>query len=378
MPGCNSEMDSSSSTIMAAFGNPLLDLVISVTQEQEDEIVKKYGIQRHVGQEYDTIASGMYSFVSEWPGEITLSPGGCSLNTCRVIQWLQSGVQDKSAKHQTVFFGSVGKDDKQTLLTNLVQKDNVITRFAEFEDHPTGHCLALANNQERTLIANIGAANYYTLKHLVEHEELLFHSKNVSIIYVEGFFMSHSPEVTIYLAENCRKFNITFAFNLCGGYVCENKEYVQNVLKILPKIDLLFGNLAEFRLFTETARKYSLLSKNSLLEKIICKKFPVGDINKDLDDQNNRQLIFVTDGPRPVRVIDATKGIEMSIPVISIPSNKIKDTVGAGDSFIAGYLYGLLDKKSNLVSIKRGIYASYEMIKMEGTILPQHFPVLPN
>ena len=49
-----------------------------------------------------------------------------------------------------------------------------------------------------------------------------------------------------------QKHKITFVFNLCGEYVCEDITYVENVLAILPFIDILFGNLSEFEVFIDT------------------------------------------------------------------------------------------------------------------------------
>ena len=99
------------------------------------------------------------------------------------------------------------------------------------------------------------------------------------MIYVEGYFLSHSPEATMELARRVKKMfiklqknihclgfkksqpplfrfaqkhKITFVFNLCGEYVCEDITYVENVLAILPFIDILFGNLSEFEVFIDT------------------------------------------------------------------------------------------------------------------------------
>lgn len=49
-----------------------------------------------------------------------------------------------------------------------------------------------------------------------------------------------------------QKHHITFVFNLCGEYVCEDITYVENVLTILPFVDILFGNLSEFEVFIDT------------------------------------------------------------------------------------------------------------------------------
>ena len=54
------------------------------------------------------------------------------------------------------------------------------------------------------------------------------------------------------LCRFAQKHQKTFVFNLCGEYVCEDINYVQNVLAILPFVDILFGNLSEFEVFIDT------------------------------------------------------------------------------------------------------------------------------
>ena len=66
-------------------------------------------------------------------------------------------------------------------------------------------------------------------------------------IHCLGFKKSQPP-----LFRFAQKHKITFVFNLCGEYVCEDITYVENVLAILPFIDILFGNLSEFEVFIDT------------------------------------------------------------------------------------------------------------------------------
>ena len=42
-----------------SFGNPLLDMVVTMTAEEEADLVSRFGLQRDVGQEMDTWGSGL-------------------------------------------------------------------------------------------------------------------------------------------------------------------------------------------------------------------------------------------------------------------------------------------------------------------------------
>ena len=125
-------------------------------------------------------------------------------------------------------------------LTNSLKKDIFPLLYLQ-NIHPW--------NQERTLCANLGAANKYEVSDLEANKASL---RGTKAIYVEGYFLSHSFETTMELALFAQKHKITFVFNLCGEYVCEDITYVENVLKILPYVDIMFGNRSEFDVFINT------------------------------------------------------------------------------------------------------------------------------
>ncbi|XP_040575200.1 uncharacterized protein [Lepeophtheirus salmonis] len=337
-----------SAPILAAFGNPLLDFILRVNDEEEKDLVRKYDLSKHDAMELDTIQSGLFHDAMNWHGKITISPGGCSLNTCRVLQWLHS-----HRPGTVLFFGSVGKDEQHFNLKKLCVKDNISTRLREVEDSLTGHCIVLANGQERTLVANIGAANQYSLKHLIQHESLL---KDTPMIYVEGFFLNHSPKASNYLALLSNSSDKIFTFNLCGSYVCREKEYVENVMNIFPQINVLFGNAYEFEAFNNTSRQYGLKGIDFLQEEMEFSTLEgkEGECVGGGNISHSSHLVIITDGPRDIICLDLEKKKKLRVPVKRIPKDEIRDTVGAGDSFIAGYLYGIILGKTNRECIEHG------------------------
>ena len=168
--------------------------------------------------------------------EISYAGGGCALNSVRVFQWLSGD------KKRAVFLGGLGMDDNGDVLDNLVRNDGVLTSFALHKDLPTGHCIALVSGDETTLCANLGAAEKYEISDLWTKKNIAL-LKTIQVIYVEGYFMSHSFETTMELATFANLNDITFVFNLCGEYVCQDISYAENVLKILPFVKFIFGNL---------------------------------------------------------------------------------------------------------------------------------------
>ena len=70
--------------VIAAFGNPLLDIIVS---DEAGEMVQRLGLEADIAQEVDTLELGLLDMVRE-KEDIQYSGGGCALNTARVYQWL--------------------------------------------------------------------------------------------------------------------------------------------------------------------------------------------------------------------------------------------------------------------------------------------------
>ena len=118
----------------------------------------------------------------------------------------------------------------------------------------SGHCIALVQGDDRTLAANIGAAAKYREEDLQTEsaKTILF---SVKILYVEGFFLSHSPGVVRALCDICQENSVSLAFNLCGEYVCRNQGQFTK-----PAIRLQIINISRFViLFILNTIKYYVL-----------------------------------------------------------------------------------------------------------------------
>jgi len=364
------------SPVLAAFGNPLLDIIL---REDCAALVEKYGLARDIAQEMDTMANGLHQEVMQRT-DLEYSGGGCALNTARVFQWLSSSA------NSAVFLGGLGKDDGGTVLESLVRGDGVATAFAKQNDLPTGHCIALVEGSERTLVANLGSANKYSIDDLWagNNQALL---ENCKVIYVEGYFLSHSPEASMELARFAQKHNITFVFNLCGEYVCEDITYVENVLAILPFVDILFGNLSEFEVFIDTIEA-KLETSSIVIKNLRAMIRSEGVENLDMKIENicespvkskSRSLIaVVTEGCEPVQCYSIGERLKtISVGVPRLPPSSVKDTIGAGDSFIAGFIFVLLREGSLRSCIEYAIWTAQKMIQQVGVTLPNTRPEPP-
>lgn len=361
------------SPVLAAFGNPLLDIIV---RDGCETLVENYGLARDIQQEMDTVASGLYAEVIQRQ-DLEYSGGGCALNTVRVFQWLHSS--SRCPGPQAVFFGSLGKDTGGHVLESLVSGDGVRGGFARQADLPTGHCIALVEGVERTLVANLGAANRYSVSDLWAGDNRAV-LQGCKVIYVEGFFLSHSPEAGMELARFAQEKKITFVFNLCGEYVCEDIGYVENVLAILPFIDILFGNRSEFEVFLNTIES-KLKTSSTVIKNLRAMLREEGGGNIDLNIETicdspvrkkpRHLLCVVTEGCDPVHCYSIGDTLKkVSVPVAKLPSHSVQDTIGAGDSFIAGFLFLLLRDSCLRVCVEAAIWTAQTMIQQVGVTLP--------
>lgn len=358
--------------LLVAFGNPLLDTVATLESESEEaDIAQRFGIAPGVGQVFDIVGSGLRDAIRG--KRLKYSPGGCALNTCRVFSWLNQA--DRSAAEAT-FVGATGNDEPKRRLEDALRKEGLTAKFAIQEDHPTGHCVALVRGAERTLLAQPGAADHFGLADLDSSGILrtLKSSEDRIVVYVEGFFAIHSWDVTVRLAEVCsEKANCSFAFNLCGEFAFEATPcFAAGLFDLLPKVDAVFGNASELRKFAEIAVREGRPGAEPLLQDF--DKAPV--LKNGHENLSSTTTFVITDGPNAVRHFEFSRshcvGHSGAVKVERV--EKISDTIGAGDSFVAGYLSAQLKGKAVGDSIEEGIRAARIMLGQSGTTLPSSKP----
>jgi adenosine kinase len=83
-----------------------------------------------------------------------------------VAQWMLN----KHNKNATSFFGSVGKDAHGKKLKECAEKDGVNVHYLEHDDVATGTCAVCVVESERSLVANLSAANKFHHDHLEDEK----------------------------------------------------------------------------------------------------------------------------------------------------------------------------------------------------------------
>lgn len=330
--------------ILFGMCNPLLD----ISAEVPAELLTKYDVapatailaeEKHKPVYQDLVQNYNVEYIA----------GGSGQNVLRVYQWMIQ--QPNSA----TFVGCVGDDAFGKQLKESATKDGLNAQYLVDPAVPTGTCAVLVVGKERTLIANLAAANEYKHEHLLTDGIQQFVSK-AQYLYISGFFLTVSPESVMFVAKHAAEHNKMFMINLSAQFIVS--VFKDRLLSALPYTDFVFGNELEAQEFSkvmgyETDDVATIAEKLSLYEKV--------------NDKRQRVVVF-TQGADPVVI--AVNGKSHLVEVPKVPADLIKDTNGAGDSFVGGFLAALVKGKDLDESAKAGIYASSVVIQHSGCVYP--------
>ena len=250
--------------------------------------------------------------------------------------------------------GCVGKDHFGSELRKAAEADGLTVHYLEDEATPTGTCSVLLTWHNRSLVANLAAANNYKASHTRELIQNNFF-ETTKFFYITGFFLTVSPETIMLIAEYSMNTKKTFCMNLSAPFICQ--FFLDPLLKALEYVDLLFGNESEALALAESL-KWETKDIKEIALKIA--SFP--------KKTNSPRRVVITQGADPV--IFAENGTVTEYPVPVIPSTEIIDTNGGGDAFVGGFLSQLVQDKPIDSCINAGNYVAGIIIRRSGISFP--------
>lgn len=330
--------------ILLGCGNPLLDISAQVPEE----FFNKYDVKLNNAILCEDKHKPMYDeLVNSY--EVKYIAGGATQNAIRVAQWM---LQIPKA---TNFIGCVGKDKFGAQLKASAEADGVTTHYLEDEKTETGTCAVLIKDGERSLIANLAAANCYKKDHM-ESDTIKPIWEKAEFVYIAGFFLTVSPESINFIGEHCNTKKKTFAMNLAAPFICQIFKDV--LVKGLSYSDYVFGNESEADAFGKSMG-YEDCSVSAVAQKIC--ELPRADPSA------KPRICVITQGANPTIV--ACEGKVTEYPVPPLAKEKIVDANGAGDAFVGGFLAALINKKDIADCCAAGNYAASCILQVSGTEL---------
>lgn len=287
------------------IGNPLMDTITHVDFQVVQDLGAEPGSMNLV--DFNQLKS-----VLEKVENSIETPGGSCANTMRGLAWLLNNDDNFSFP---VYSGAVGKDQISVRLSRGLEDIGVQPSLSGKEGSATGISIILVTpDNERTMFTYLGACREYSVSDFPE--ELL--NRNPVWLHIAGYMWDteNQKDAVKHIVEKALSRHVKISFDLADPFVVD--RYREEFCNWLPgKIDLLFANRTELS---------SLTGLNGEDEEILEK---AGRFAETIVMKVGKKGCWVS-----------RKGYSIHFPCVDIAPPS--DTTGAGDSFAAGFLYGIV------------------------------------
>ncbi|QGY43957.1 adenosine kinase [Maribellus comscasis] len=313
---------SNNTPAVLGIGNALMDII---TQVEDDSLLQTFGLPRGSMTLVDAeLSQNIFNATLNNKKEVT--NGGSAANTMRCLASLGGNGG---------YIGKTGDDELGKIFKDEFTKKGIKTHMA-LSEKDTGRVMGLiSKDSERTMATYLGAAAELLPSDL--DSSLL---KGYRYFYMEGYLVQNHDLIKTGF-EMAKAQGLTTAIDLASYNVVEaNLDFLKEL--ITDKVDIVFANEEEALALTGKSPEEALEEIAEICDLAVVKVGKEGSFVK--------------------------KGNE-KIKIHGIPAKAI-DTTGAGDSYAAGFLYGLtqgfpLEKCGNIASMVAG-----KVVEVWGPNLP--------
>lgn len=282
---------------VAGIGHALVDIIAHCEEAFLAEFNLTKGLMRLTSPEE---AAALYGRM----GPAVEASGGSAANSCAAVA---------SFGGRAGFMGKVGQDAFAEVFAHDIRSIGVAFENSQTPtETPTGRCFILVTpDGERTMNTNLGAAAEFSEADL--NRPMI---EAAQILYLEGYLFDPPAARAAFFAaaEHARKHGTKVSLTLSDPF-CVDRHRAAFLQFIREGVDILFANEKELLSLYETE---SLDAACDLLRK-------------------DCQLAAVTRSEKG-SVVLANGG---AITIAPEPIERVVDATGAGDSYAAGFLYGV-------------------------------------
>ncbi|XP_006887573.1 PREDICTED: adenosine kinase isoform X3 [Elephantulus edwardii] len=186
-----------SENVLFGMGNPLLDISAVVDKDFLDRYSLKPNDQILAEDKHKELFEELVKKFN-----VEYHAGGSTQNSIKVAQWMI-----QQPHKAATFFGCIGVDKFGEILKRKAAEAHVDAHYYEQNEQPTGTCAACITGDNRSLVANLAAANCYKKeKHLdLEKNWLLVEKARVFYIAEAATFAREQGFETENIKEIARK-----------------------------------------------------------------------------------------------------------------------------------------------------------------------------
>merc|ERR1712157_124910 len=249
-----------------------------------------------------------------------------------------------------------GDDEYSAKMREVMEKDGVKALYMVDKSTPTGTCAVCITGNNRSLVANLSAANNFKESHVQVPENMAVVEK-AKVIYSAGFFATVSPPSMKIAWETAERTGALYCVNLSAPFLMQVPPFKAVFVDAIPHADYLFGNETEARTWAETSGWDTtdvsfIATRLSLIPSM----------------KKTKRTVVITQGCDPTIV--AVNGHVKEYPVLVLPKEKLVDTNGAGDSYVGGFLAALSKGLPMDKCCAAGAYAASIIVQHSGCTYP--------
>ena len=313
--------------LICGIGNALVDSEYKVSEEEITELNLTKGCMELNDKENHIKLS---SRLKKTHGTVKMMPGGSVANSLYTLSQFGADVS---------FIGRVSDDTTGDAFINSLENTGVRVNIKQVDNGITGECLVLITpDHERTMYTHLGVSSQLNLEDI--NQDVI---KDSEYLLVEGYLVTseETKNVASYSLDIATKHRVKKIITLSDPNVVN--FFRDNVLELLNKsFDIIFCNKQE-------ALNISL--SNNLDDAI------------DFLKKYAHEIIITCGEDGAYVIIGKEKSYELADCV------KPVDLTGAGDMFLAAYIFAKVSNKSVIDSIKFANTCSANVIQTYGAKL---------
>ena len=313
--------------LICGIGNALVDSEYKVSEEEITELNLTKGCMELNDKENHIKLS---SRLKETHGTVKMMPGGSVANSLYTLSQFGADVS---------FIGRVSDDTTGDAFINSLENTGVIVNIKQVDNGITGECLVLITpDHERTMYTHLGVSSQLNLEDI--NQDVI---KDSEYLLVEGYLVTseETKNVASYSLDIATKHRVKKIITLSDPNVVN--FFRDNVLELLNKrFDIIFCNKQE---------ALNISMSNNLDDAI------------DFLKKYAHEIIITCGEDGAYVIIGEEKSYELADCV------KPVDLTGAGDMFLAAYIFAKVNNKSVIDSIKFANTCSANIIQTYGAKL---------